>query len=120
MVKDLVRGLLTAVLIAGLTIAMHASSAPERGEPRVAGREQGGHGPACSNPSLQGSFGFPSVGELLGLPAPFAGPFGEIGRQSFDGSGNTDFTATLSANGNINRVTGDGTYLVNPDCTGSM
>jgi hypothetical protein len=49
-----------------------------------------------------------------------AGPFAEIGRQTFDGSGNTDATATLSANGNINRVTVQGTYVVNPDWTGSM
>jgi hypothetical protein len=49
-----------------------------------------------------------------------AGPFGEIGRQSFDGQGNTDGAATLSANGNIVRVTFQGTYVVDPDCTGCM
>jgi hypothetical protein len=74
----------------------------------------------CSNASLQGSFGFTSTGTLLALPPPLAGPFGEIGRQTFDGQGNTEATATLSANGNINRVTIQGTYVVNPDCTGSM
>ncbi len=80
-------------------------------------REQRG----CSNASLQGSFGFSATGTLLALPPPFAGPFGEIGRQTFDGNGNTDATATLSANGNIVKgVTVQGTYVVNPDCTGSM
>ena len=74
----------------------------------------------CSNASLQGSFGFTSTGTLFALPPPFAGPFAEIGRQTFDGRGNTDATATLSANGNIFKVTVQGTYLVNPDCTGSM
>ena len=75
----------------------------------------------CSNASLQGSFGFTSVGTLLALPPPLAGPFGEIGRQTFDGKGNTDATATLSANGTIVKgVTIQGTYVVNPDCTGSM
>ena len=74
----------------------------------------------CSNATLQGSFGFTSVGTQLALPAPFAGPFTEIGRQTFDGRGATDGTATLSANGNIRNVTFDGTYAVNPDCTGSM
>ena len=74
----------------------------------------------CSNASLRGSFGFTSIGTLLTLPAPFAGPFTEIGRQTFDGRGTTDGTATLSANGNIRRVTFDGTYAVNPDCTGTM
>jgi len=75
---------------------------------------------SCSDASLQGSFGFTSTGTLLALPPPLAGPFGEIGRQTFDGRGNTDGTATLSANGNILRVTFQGTYLMNSDCTGSM
>lgn len=75
----------------------------------------------CSDASLTGSFGFTATGTLLALPAPFAGPFAEIGRQTFDGNGNTDATATLSANGNIVKgVTVQGTYVVNPDCTGSM
>ena len=83
-------------------------------------RAQAGEHRECSNASLQGSFGFTSTGTLLALPPPMAGPFGEIGRQTFDGQGNTDATATTSANGNINRVTIQGTYVVNPDCTGSM
>jgi hypothetical protein len=81
-----------------------------------------GEAERCSNATLRGSFGYTSTGTLLpsSAPPPFAGPFGEIGRQTFDGSGNTDATATLSANGNIVRVTIVGTYSVNPDCTGSM
>jgi hypothetical protein len=77
----------------------------------------------CSVASLSGSFGFTSTGTLLppAVPVPLAGPFGEIGRQTFDGTGNTNGTATLSANGNIVRgVTIQGTYQVHPDCTGSM
>jgi len=68
----------------------------------------------------EGTFGLTCDGTLLALPAPFAGPFGEVGRQAFDGNGNTDATATLSANGNVVRVTVQGTYAVNPDCTGAM
>jgi hypothetical protein len=74
----------------------------------------------CSNASLQGSFGFTSTGTLLALPSPLAGPFAEVGRQTFDGNGNTDATATASPNGNIVKLTLQGTYVVNPDCTGSM
>ena len=86
----------------------------------IAPRAQAGDHRGCSNATLQGSFGFTSTGTLLALPAPLAGPFAEVGRQTFDGKGNTDATATLSANGNIVNVTVQGTYVVNPDCTGSM
>ncbi|HEY6126937.1 MAG TPA: hypothetical protein VIW23_02030 [Candidatus Acidoferrum sp.] len=75
----------------------------------------------CSNATLQGSFGYTSTGTLLPVYAQhFAGPFAEVGRQTFDGSGNTSATATLSANGNILKVTIQGTYAVNSDCSGSM
>ena len=82
---------------------------------------QAGENRECSNASLRGSFGFTSTGTLLAVPPPLVGPFGEVGRQTFDGRSNTtEGTATLSANGNIFRVTVQGTYVVNPDCTGSM
>src|SRR5262245_50990639 len=74
----------------------------------------------CSEASLRGSFGFLSTGNLNALPAPFAGPFVEVGRQTFDGRGNTDGTATASPNGVVRQLTFEGTYVVNPDCTGSM
>lgn len=76
----------------------------------------------CSNATLRGSFGYTSTGTLLDTyaPPPFAGPFAEVGKQTFDGKGNTDATATLSANGNISKVTVEGTYVVNRDCTGFM
>ena len=83
-------------------------------------RAQAAEGGGCSNASLRGSFGFTSTGTLLALPPPLAGPFAEVGRQSFDGNGNTEGTATVSANGNIFGVTVSGTYVVNPACTGSM
>jgi hypothetical protein len=77
---------------------------------------------ACSNATLRGSFGYTSTGTLLPsyVPPPFAGPFAETGRQTFDGKGNTDATATLSSNGEIAKMTIEGTYEVNPDCTGSL
>jgi len=76
----------------------------------------------CSVATLQGGFGYTATGTLLpsAVPPPFAGPFGEVGRQTFDGKGNTSGTATLSANGNSAKITVSGTYTVNPDCTGSM
>ena len=88
----------------------------------VAPRARAGEDKGCSDATLEGSFGYTSTGTLLPsyVPPPFAGPFGEVGRQTFDGKGKTKATATLSANGNIQEVTIAGTYTVNPDCTGSM
>lgn len=86
----------------------------------ILSRTQAGERRVCSEASLQGSFGFLSTGNLNALPVPLAGPFVEVGRQTFDGKGNTDGTATASANGNLRHFTLQGTYAVNPDCTGSM
>jgi hypothetical protein len=88
--------------------------------PGILSRTQAREHRACSEASLQGGFGFLSTGNLNALPAPLAGPFVEVGRQTFDGRGNTDGTATASANGNLRHFTLQGTYVVNPDCTGSM
>lgn len=83
--------------------------------------EAGEHG-ACSAATLHGSFGYTGTGTLTleYVPAPYAGPFAEVGRQTFDGGGNTNAIATLSANGNIQQVTVQGTYTVNANCTGVM
>lgn len=74
--------------------------------------------PSCSNASLSGSFGYTNTGTILA--GPDAGPFGGVGRQTFDGKGNTQATATVSVNGNVLHVTIKGTYVVNADCSGSM
>ena len=88
----------------------------------VVPRAQADEHEGCSKATLRGSFGYTSTATLLDsfVPPPLAGPAAEIGKQTFDGKGNTDATATLSANGNPATVTVEGTYAVNPDCTGSM
>ena len=83
-------------------------------------KAEAGEHRGCSNASLQGSFGFTNTGTNIALPPPLAGPIAQIGRQTFDGRGNTQATTTLSANGNIFTATAQGTYVVNPDCTGSL
>jgi hypothetical protein len=74
--------------------------------------------PGCSNATLNGSFGYTNTGTILAGPG--AGPFGGVGRQTFDGKGNTEATATVSVNGNISHATIKGTYVMNANCTGSM
>jgi hypothetical protein len=90
----------------------------------VVAQETSGNVKECSNATLQGGFGYTSTGNLLAsipmLPPPFAGPFAEVGRQTFDGKGDTDASASLSANGNIQTVTVAGAYTVKSDCTGTM
>jgi hypothetical protein len=76
----------------------------------------------CSKATLEGGFGYTGTGALLAayVGPTDAGPFAEVGRQTFDGKGQTEATAILSANGDISQVTVEGTYTVKSDCTGTM
>ena len=73
----------------------------------------------CSNITLKGTFAYSSTGSIAS-PADIAGPFVEVGTQTFDGNGGTTATAMLSQNGNMVQISVTGTYTVNPDCTGTM
>jgi hypothetical protein len=73
----------------------------------------------CSNATIGGTFAYTSTGSIA-APPEIAGPFAEVGTQTFDGQGATTASVTLSQNGNILPVTVTGTYIVNPDCTGTM
>jgi hypothetical protein len=73
----------------------------------------------CSDADLKGTWAFTGTGAIVGS-SKAAGPFAEVGTQTFDGRGTTTYSATLSGNGNITPVTATGTYSVNPDCTGTM
>jgi hypothetical protein len=69
----------------------------------------------CSNATLKGSFAYSMTGFITAPAAP-AGPFAEVGTQTFDGKGNTTATAMLSQNnGNIIPVTITGTFEIQPD-----
>jgi hypothetical protein len=73
----------------------------------------------CSNASLNGTYAYTGSGTIVS-PAAIAGPFAEVGMQTFDGQGHTSATATASQGGNIIQFTITGTYTVNPDCTGTL
>jgi hypothetical protein len=73
----------------------------------------------CSNLSLQGTFAYTGTGFVV-TPAVIAGPFAEVGTQTFDGTGGTTTTFTASQNGNIFQTTFTGTYTMNADCTGTI
>lgn len=94
--------------------------------PGLAQEQPAGNGKVCSVASLRGGYGYTSTGTLLAAYFPpslasLAGPFAEVGRQTFDGMGNTSAVASLSTNGSIvQNVSIYGTYVLHRDCTGSM
>jgi hypothetical protein len=72
----------------------------------------------CSNATLKGTFADKDTGFITAPPA-MAGPFAGVNLETFDGKGTITGTGTVSLNGNIAPQTYEGTYTVNPDCTGT-
>jgi len=72
----------------------------------------------CSNAMLKGTFVHTASG-FETAPPSVAGPLVGVGTDTFDGNGGVVTTAMLSINGNIVPVAAQGTYKVNPDCTGT-
>jgi hypothetical protein len=73
----------------------------------------------CTNATLNGTFAYTSTGTITS-PPEIAGPIAEVGTQSFDGKGGTTATAMISSSGSVDQLTITGTYIVNPDCTGTL
>ena len=71
----------------------------------------------CSNAMLKGTFVHTGTG--FETAPPIAGPLVGVGTDTFDGNGGVVSTAMLSLNGTIVPVSAQGTYKVNPDCTGT-
>ena len=67
----------------------------------------------CSNATLHGAFPFTQTGTLDGLP------FAVVGRVTFDGRGSFQSVATIRIAKNFSNFESEGSYAVNPDCTGS-
>jgi hypothetical protein len=73
----------------------------------------------CSNNTLNGSFGFTFSGAAV--ISGFEGKPGVVvGLMTFDGHGHLTAVVTANANGTVLRRETQGTYTVNPDCTGSI
>jgi hypothetical protein len=73
----------------------------------------------CSNASLAGTFSQKNVGSVIS-PAARAGSLANVGTLTFDGSSGVTGAVSNSFNGNIGSSTQTGTYIVNPDCTGTF
>ena len=81
--------------------------------PKVQGQDR------CSNATLNGSYAYTATGTLV-PPQPFPGLIAIVGRETFDGNGTITSTQIVSSNGNVFPEPLSGTYLVNPDCTGTF
>jgi hypothetical protein len=81
-----------------------------------AARAQAPGNASCSASTLAGAYGFIHDGIVFGSETHLA----EVGVARFDGKGHWAHDAMLMRNGEVQHVsTRDGSYTVNPDCTGS-
>jgi hypothetical protein len=81
-----------------------------------------GH-PACSHATLRGAWGYTETGSVI-APTPTGGTVvlsaAAVGRYEFDNGGNFEGDQDSSANGAVGHDTKQGTYAINPDCTGTL
>ncbi len=69
----------------------------------------------CANATLEGRYGLTLNGKIRDR-----GLIGGAGFLTFDGKGSVSYAATLaSEDTGVEHVTNEGSYTVNPDCTGS-
>ena len=112
--RHLFRRAIPFATVAILGVAL-ASSVPSR----VAAQDDAG-GRVCSARTLQGDYGLLGTG-TRSLGAAGVESFVTISMVSYDGEGT--FTADGVSHGQISGLRGgpvDGTYYVNPDCTGGQ
>ena len=73
----------------------------------------------CSVASLKGSFADKDTGFVIPAPNAAPLPFAGVNVITFDGNGNMIATGFGSVGGSGGAQTENGTYTVNPDCTGT-
>lgn len=76
----------------------------------------------CSNASLRGTYGFHGFATVVSPGSPGT-PRAIIGVFTLDGRGTWNASLTVNDNGIVTKLppaTQPGTYLVNPDCTGTL
>jgi hypothetical protein len=70
----------------------------------------------CTVSDAAGKYGHTSTGTIVNPPL---GPFTAVGHVTFTETGTMNGAQTTSIAGNLFEETFQGTYTVNPDCTGS-
>jgi len=70
----------------------------------------------CTASGVAGRYGYTSTGSIVSPPV---GPFTAVGHVMFTETGTLTGAQTTSIGGNLVEETIQGTFAVNPDCTGS-
>jgi hypothetical protein len=73
----------------------------------------------CSNADIEGDWGTTMTGTVFNPVTGVAAPFAAVNRATYDSEGNYRGTQTRSTGGTVSRLTFEGTYVLNPDCTGT-
>ena len=77
------------------------------------------HDRGCSNATLKGTFAEKDTGYIMNTPPAPASLFAGVNLDTFDGKGTITATGFAIVDGNGGPQTENGTYTVNPDCTGT-
>ena len=102
MKRSALRTLFTLTLLLGLAAAAAAQD-----------------NPWCSTARVAGVWGYTKTGTLY-LPNGVAAPFGSVGTFTLDADGYAWGTLLASIAGSVAAGDLDGTFTIEPDCTGSM
>lgn len=78
---------------------------------------QTAHANKCTLSNVAGKYGYTSSGAIV---TPAVGPFTAVGRATFTETGTFSGAQTTSIAGNLADETVEGTFTVNPDCTGTL
>ena len=80
-----------------------------------------GQAQVCSNATYSGSYSYLITGTVSGSGTA-AGllAYAQLGKVTADGNGNVFGTAMESRGGTVSRLVLSGTYMVNPDCSGTQ
>jgi len=73
----------------------------------------------CSNATLKGTFAEKDTGFIMNTPPAPASLFAGVNLDTFDGKGTITAAGFATVDGNGGPQTENGTYAVNPDCTGT-
>ncbi len=76
-------------------------------------------GRACSSATIRGSWGYTETGSVI-APTGAVVTAAAVGRYEFDLAGSFEGEQNSSANGVVGPDTKQGTYTINPDCTGTL